>query len=68
MPTSTARSTQFLLERFSPKQILSINAANRRINLWEGAVSSGKKPYLNRSWNVRVEQVSRLGDLPVVRA
>ncbi|MFD3999020.1 hypothetical protein [Streptomyces sp. NPDC058583] len=42
MPTSTARSTQFLLERFSPKQIRSIAAANRRICLWEGAVSSGK--------------------------
>jgi hypothetical protein len=28
----------------------------------------GEKPYLNRSWNVRVEQVSRRGDLPVVRA
>ncbi|WP_345942436.1 transposase [Streptomyces sp. SID2888] len=27
-----------------------------------------EKPYLNRSWNVRVEQVSRRGDLPVVRA
>jgi len=27
-----------------------------------------KKPYLNRSWNVRVEQASRRGDLPVARA
>ncbi|MET7766251.1 transposase [Streptomyces sp. NPDC005393] len=27
-----------------------------------------QKPYLNRSWNGRVEQVSRRGDLPVVRA
>ncbi|MGW2525387.1 site-specific integrase [Streptomyces sp. NPDC001617] len=27
-----------------------------------------EKLYLNRSWNVRVEQVSRWGDLPVVRA
>ncbi|MFF3468557.1 hypothetical protein ACWCQN_41025 [Streptomyces sp. NPDC001984] len=26
-----------------------------------------QKPYLNRSWNVRVEQVSRRGALPVVR-
>jgi DNA replication protein DnaC len=33
-----------------------------------GALRWLQKPYLNRSWNVRVEQVSRRGDLPVVRA
>ncbi|AJC52776.1 hypothetical protein GZL_00168 [Streptomyces sp. 769] len=27
-----------------------------------------QKPYLNRSWNAQVEQVSRQGDLPVARA
>jgi hypothetical protein len=31
-------------------------------------VLAPKKPYLNRSWNVRFEQASHLGDLPVVRA
>jgi PBSX family phage terminase large subunit len=66
MPTSTARSTRFLLERFSPKQILSINAANRRINLWEGAVSSGKTIASAWAWILFVRQASTTGELAMI--
>ncbi|MFD8072165.1 PBSX family phage terminase large subunit [Streptomyces sp. NPDC059718] len=66
MPTSTARSTQFLLERFSPKQILSIAAANRRINLWEGAVSSGKTIGSLWAWLMFVESASTAGELVMI--
>ncbi|MDC2953377.1 PBSX family phage terminase large subunit [Streptomyces gilvifuscus] len=66
MPTSTARSTQFLLERFSPKQIRSIAAANRRINLWEGAVSSGKTIASAWAWMVFVPQASTTGELVMI--
>ncbi|MFE9865879.1 PBSX family phage terminase large subunit [Streptomyces sp. NPDC005506] len=66
MPTSTARSTQFLLERFTPKQILSIGAANRRINLWEGAVSSGKTVASLWAWLMFVEQAPTSGELVMV--
>ncbi|MET9848880.1 PBSX family phage terminase large subunit [Streptomyces ossamyceticus] len=66
MPTSTARSTQFLLERFSPKQILSISAANRRINLWEGAVSSGKTIASAWAWMMFIPQASTTGELVMI--
>lgn len=66
MPTSTARSTQFLLERFSPKQILSIGAANRRICLWEGAVSSGKTIASLWAWLMFVEGASTSGELVMI--
>jgi PBSX family phage terminase large subunit len=66
MPTTTARSTQFLLERFSPKQILSIKYANRRINLWEGAVSSGKTIASAWAWMMFVPQASTTGELVMV--
>ncbi|MGW2932950.1 PBSX family phage terminase large subunit [Streptomyces sp. NPDC001156] len=66
MPTSTARSTQFLLERFSPKQIRSIAAANRRINLWEGAVSSGKTIASAWAWLLFVPQASTAGELVMI--
>ncbi|MFD5711334.1 PBSX family phage terminase large subunit [Streptomyces pharetrae] len=66
MPTSTARSTQFLLERFSPKQIRSIAAANRRINLWEGAVSSGKTIASAWAWMMFVPQASTTGELVMI--
>ncbi|MFF3558960.1 PBSX family phage terminase large subunit [Streptomyces sp. NPDC002574] len=66
MPTSTARSTQFLLERFSPKQILSIAAANRRINLWEGAVSSGKTIASAWAWMMFVPLASTTGELVMI--
>ncbi|MFI1409404.1 PBSX family phage terminase large subunit [Streptomyces sp. NPDC020707] len=66
MPTSTARSTQFLLERFSPKQILSIYAANRRINLWEGAVSSGKTIASAWAWLLFVPSASTAGELAMI--
>ncbi|WP_413757202.1 PBSX family phage terminase large subunit [Streptomyces sp. MMBL 11-3] len=66
MPTSTARSTQFLLERFSPKQILSFYAANRRINLWEGAVSSGKTIASLWAWLTFVESASTSGELVMI--
>lgn len=66
MPTSTARSTQFLLERFSPKQVLSINAVNRRINLWEGAVSSGKTIASAWAWMMFVLQASTTGGLAMI--
>nr|WP_143668536.1 hypothetical protein [Streptomyces sp. Alain-F2R5] len=66
MPTSTARSTQFLLERFSPKQVRSIAAANRRINLWEGAVSSGKTIASAWAWMMFVPQASTRGELIMI--
>ncbi|MGA5467837.1 PBSX family phage terminase large subunit [Streptomyces arboris] len=66
MPTSTARSTGFLLERFSPKQILSITFANRRINLWEGAVSSGKTIASLWAWLMFVERASTSGELVMI--
>ncbi|MES4891417.1 hypothetical protein [Streptomyces sp. NPDC096012] len=66
MPTSTARSSQFLLERFSPKQIRSIAAANRRINLWEGAVSSGKTIASAWAWMMFVLQASTTGELVMI--
>ncbi|WP_326658795.1 phage terminase large subunit [Streptomyces canus] len=66
MPTSTARSTQFLLEHFSPKQILSITAANRRINLWEGAVSSGKTIASAWAWLLFVPSASAAGELAMI--
>jgi PBSX family phage terminase large subunit len=66
MPTSTARSTQFLLERFSPKQIRSIAAANRRINLWEGAVSSGKTIASAWAWMLFVPTASTTGELVMI--
>ncbi|MDW4902886.1 phage terminase large subunit [Streptomyces californicus] len=66
MPTSTARSTRFLLERFSPKQILSITFANRRINLWEGAVSSGKTIASLWAWLMFVERASTSGELVMI--
>ena len=66
MPTSTARSTQFLLEHFSPKQIRSIVAANRRINLWEGAVSSGKTIASLWAWLMFVESASASGELVMI--
>ncbi|MFE7047649.1 hypothetical protein ACFVAM_04685 [Streptomyces californicus] len=66
MPTSTARSTRFLLERFSPKQILSITFANRRINLWEGAVSSGKTIASLWTWLMFVERASTSGELVMI--
>ncbi|MFE4991416.1 PBSX family phage terminase large subunit [Streptomyces mirabilis] len=66
MPTSTARSTQLLLEGFSPKQILSIKYANRRINLWEGAVSSGKTIGSLWAWLMFVESASTAGELVMI--
>ncbi|MFE2433329.1 PBSX family phage terminase large subunit [Streptomyces sp. NPDC059409] len=66
MPTSTARSTQFLLERFSPKQIKSINAANRRIVLWEGAVSSGKTIASLWAWLMFIPTASTTGELVMI--
>jgi PBSX family phage terminase large subunit len=68
MPTSTAlsASTQFLLDRFSRKQIESIAAANRRINLWEGAVSSGKTIASLWAWLMFVPQASTTGELVMV--
>ncbi|MFI0939153.1 PBSX family phage terminase large subunit [Streptomyces sp. NPDC021020] len=66
MPTSTARSTQLLLERFTPVQIRSIAAANRRINLWEGAVSSGKTIASAWAWMMFVPQASTTGELVMI--
>ncbi|MBK3573186.1 PBSX family phage terminase large subunit [Streptomyces sp. MBT65] len=66
MPTSTARSTQFLLEHFSPKQIRSIAAANRWINVWEGAVSSGKTIAAAWAWLLFVPQASTAGELVMI--
>ncbi|MFD4523261.1 PBSX family phage terminase large subunit [Streptomyces sp. NPDC058470] len=66
MPTSTARSTRFLLEHFSPKQIRSIAAANRWINLWEGAVSSGKTIASALAWLMFVPRASTAGELVMI--
>lgn len=66
MPTSTARSTQFLLDHFSPKQIRSIYAANRWINIWEGAVSSGKTIASAWAWLMFVPQASTAGELVMI--
>ncbi|WP_328683151.1 PBSX family phage terminase large subunit [Streptomyces sp. NBC_00343] len=66
MPTSTARSTQFLLEHFSPRQIRSIAAANRWINLWEGAVSSGKTIASAWAWLLFVPEASTAGELVMI--
>ncbi|MFD0210822.1 PBSX family phage terminase large subunit [Streptomyces hirsutus] len=66
MPTSTARSTQFLLESFSPKQILSIKWANRRICCWEGAVSSGKTIASLWAWLMFVDSASTSGELVMI--
>ncbi|MFE7029459.1 PBSX family phage terminase large subunit [Streptomyces sp. NPDC057621] len=66
MPTSTARSTQLLLERFTPKQVRSIAAANRRINVWEGAVSSGKTIASAWAWMKFVREASTTGELIMV--
>lgn len=66
MPQSTARSTRFLLEHFSPKQILSIGAANRRINLWEGAVSSGKTIASLWAWMLFVAEAPTTGELVMI--
>jgi hypothetical protein len=48
---------------------LAVPAVEEDVDVSLGGVLLGdEKPYLNRSWNVRVEQVSRRGDLPRVRA
>ncbi|MER6206324.1 terminase large subunit domain-containing protein [Streptomyces sp. NPDC001642] len=66
MPTGTTRSTRFLLEHFSPKQIRSIAAANRWINVWEGAVSSGKTIASAWAWLLFVPQASTAGELVMI--
>ncbi|MFJ9353750.1 PBSX family phage terminase large subunit [Streptomyces mirabilis] len=64
-PSTEARYAP-LLERFSPKQVLSIIAANRRINLWEGAVSSGKTIASAWAWVMFVQTASTTGELVMV--
>lgn len=66
MQPSTAARYAPLLERFSPKQVLSISAANRRINLWEGAVSSGKTIASLWAWMDFVRTASTTGELVMV--
>nr|WSX54242.1 hypothetical protein OG409_38275 [Streptomyces sp. NBC_00974] len=46
----------------------ALKAGEDRMGQGRAAKALRQKPYLNRSWNVRVEQGSRQGDLPVVRA
>ncbi|MEU1454412.1 PBSX family phage terminase large subunit [Streptomyces avermitilis] len=66
MQPSTAARYAPLLERFSPKQVLSIAAANRRINIWEGAVSSGKTIASAWAWMMFVREASTTGELVMI--
>jgi hypothetical protein len=48
--------------------VLAVAVSDEEAGLRPVPLGVVQKPYLNRSWNVRVEGVSRRGDLRVVRA
>lgn len=50
----------------SDKQILSIHHATRRVNIWEGAVRSGKSVGANVSWFAHVRNRPPMGELAII--
>ncbi|MCX4399430.1 hypothetical protein OG887_39940 [Streptomyces sp. NBC_00053] len=65
---STARITHWLLGGERHHQPADRRLGIRVLNAAPWTEAALEKPYLNRSWNVRFEQGSWSGDLPVVRA
>lgn len=63
---SNTRALNQLRQQLSPKQIRSIAEANARINIYEGAISSGKTIASLLAWLLFVAQAPRGGELAVI--
>lgn len=62
----TTRLTDLLRQQLSPKQGLSVIEANARVNVWEGAISSGKTVASLLAWLLFVANAPRNGELAVI--
>lgn len=66
MVTASAASVDAVLAEFSPAQVLSVVDADARVNLWTGAIRSGKTVSSLLKWLLFVSRAPRGGELVVI--